>query len=306
MEVSEIAFGGVEIGMPYGIGVESAEDMLTEAAAIKLLHAAHDAGINFIDTARQYGQSENIIGKAFKVKRAEVVIATKCHHITNPDKSIPDNLFAFIESSLSKSFEALQTDYVDVFMLHDGNPGIVQHPEVLETFQKLKQSGRIRATGVSTYTPQETEAAIESGYWDVIQVPFNLLDQRQAALFATAQQKGVGIVIRSVLLKGLLSNRGQNLHPVLKPVEARIGDFKQMAEQTRLDLPTLATRFALSSKEVSSILVGLDKMEYLQQSVQAANGSYLNKEQMEQARALAYPEPDFLNLHQWSVNGWLK
>jgi aryl-alcohol dehydrogenase-like predicted oxidoreductase len=306
IKVSEVAFGGVEIGMPYGIGVESAKDMLTETAAIRLLHAAHDAGINFIDTARQYGASENIIGKAFKQKREQVVIATKCRHLRHADQSIPENLSQHIHDSLQESLAALQTNYADVFMLHDSDPDIIQHPQVPETFAALKRAGRIRATGVSTYTPAETAAAIKSGYWDVVQVPFNLLDQRQAALFATARQQGVGIVVRSVLLKGLLSSRGQNLHPALQGVETRIGDFKELAQQAQLDLPTLATRFALSFKEVSSILVGLDKMDYLQQCLQAANGDYLTGEQMQQVTAMAYPEPDFLNLHHWSVMGWLK
>jgi aryl-alcohol dehydrogenase-like predicted oxidoreductase len=306
IEVSEIAFGGVEIGMPYGIGVQSHANMLTEKGAIQLLHAALDAGINFIDTARQYGDSETIIGKAFAGKRAEVVIATKCKHLRHADKTIPADLGTIIKGSLTESLTALQTDYADLYMLHDSDPGIVKHPDVIDTFAALKKAGSIRASGVSTYTPAETKAAIESGHWDVVQVPFNLLDQRQEALFTLAQEKGIGIVIRSVLLKGLLSTRGRGLHPALQPVEQRIERFGEMAQALQMPLPTLATRFALSFKEVSSILVGLDKMEYLEQSLAAANGHYLTQQQMQQATALAYPEPDFLNLYQWHVNGWLQ
>ena len=80
IHVSEIAFGGVEIGVPYGIGVKSAADMLSVKEAINLLHTAIDSGINFFDTARMYGTSENIMGNAFKSRRSEVVIATKCRH----------------------------------------------------------------------------------------------------------------------------------------------------------------------------------------------------------------------------------
>jgi aryl-alcohol dehydrogenase-like predicted oxidoreductase len=306
IEVSELAFGGVEIGMPYGIGVHSQADMLTEAGAVHLLHTALEEGINFIDTARQYGNSEAIIGKAFAGNRSAVVIATKCKHLRRADKSIPDDLPALINESLQESLSALQTDYADVFMLHDSDPEIVAHPDVLETFASLKQRGIIRSSGVSTYTPAETKAAIESGIWDVIQVPFNLLDQRQEALFSLAKEKGVGIVIRSVLLKGLLSTRGRGLHTALQPVEERIQRFGELAQELEMELPQLATRFALSFKEVSSILVGLDKMEYLEQSLQAVEGELLSPSAMQQAKALAYPEPDFLNLHQWHVNGWLK
>ena len=298
IEVSELAFGAVEIGMPYGIGVTAKDDMPTEAEAIRLLHAALASGINFIDTARQYGESEAIIGKAFKGKRSSIVIATKCKHLANGSK-------IDIIDSIKESLAALQTDYIDVYMLHDSNPGIIQHPEVLNCFYKLKKEGIIRAAGISTYTPDETEAVIESGVWDVIQVPFNLLDQRQEPLIKMANERGIGIVVRSVLMKGLLTNRKQKLHAALASVEEHIGHLDELAGQFQLTLPTLATRFALSYKEVSSVLVGLDRMEYLHQSLQAANGQNLSGPELQLARAMAYPEPDFLNLHHWHTKGWL-
>jgi aryl-alcohol dehydrogenase-like predicted oxidoreductase len=301
--VSEVAFGGVEIGMPYGIGVESAADMPTEAEAIGLLHAALDAGINFFDTARQYGQSEAIMGKAFAGKRNEVVIATKCKHL---GVTLPADLQQVVENSLAESLTALQTDYADLYMLHDSDPKVFQHADVINVFTELKRSGRIKAMGISTYTPEETRLAIESGHWDVIQVPFNLMDQRQEALFTQAEQKGIGIVIRSVLLKGLLSDRGRGLHPALQKVEEHISHLNALAQQTALDLPTLATRFALSFKNISAILIGIDRKDYLNKSLAAANGQYLDAPVLQKAKELAYPEPDFLNLHHWNVMGWLK
>jgi Predicted oxidoreductases (related to aryl-alcohol dehydrogenases) len=299
--VSEVAFGGVEIGMPYGIGVESAADMLTEAEAIQLLQAALHAGINFFDTARQYGQSEAIMGKAFAGKRNEVVIATKCRHLGHEQAPLQD----VIEQSLAESLAALQTDCVDIYMLHDSDPKIIAHPDVISKFAELKRSGRIKATGISTYTPEETSLAIESGHWDMIQVPFNIMDQRQEALFEQAADKGIGIVIRSVLMKGLLSDRGRGLHPALQKVEQHIEHLHQLAQQSSLDLPTLATRFALSFKNISAILIGIDRIDYLNKSMEAANG-YLAAPLLQKAKALAYPEPDFLNLHHWNVMGWLK
>ena len=117
IEVSEIAFGGVEIGMPYGIGVKNKDDMLSEKDALELLHAALDKEINFFDTARMYGTSEIIMGKAFKGKRNDVVICTKCRHFIDNEERIPSHPVPkdVIENSLDESLEALQTDHVDVF-----------------------------------------------------------------------------------------------------------------------------------------------------------------------------------------------
>ncbi len=308
IKVSEIAFGSVEIGMPYGIGIESKKDMLPEKNAIELLNIALDKGINFFDTARMYGDSEHILGKAFKERRKEIVVCTKCSHLRNRDGQLPEKtkIESAIKVSLSQSLQALQTDFIDVFMLHQVDKEILDNQEITDTFQKLKRDGMIKATGISTYTVEETKQAIEHGNWDVIQLPFNLMDQRHALLFKRAQEKGVGIVVRSILLKGLLSNRGRNLHPALKDVENHISKYTRLLGQNISGLPEYAIRFGLSFPEVSSVLVGIDKMDYLEQTLAAAYGAYLTKEELEKAKQLSYPDPDFLNLPYWDKMNWLK
>ena len=308
IEVSEVAFGGVEIGIPYGIGVNSTDDMLSEKEAIRLLHAAMDSGINFFDTARMYGNSEKIMGEAFKDRRNKIVLATKCRHLLDSEGNLPAaaTLKERIEKSLCESLEALQTDYADVFMLHQATVEILENEAIADTFQKLKEKGLFKATGVSTYTTEETQKAIEKACWDVIQLPFNLMDQRQGSLFKEAHQKGVGIVVRSVLLKGLLSNRGKNLHPALKPVEKHIAKYEELLKETDDNLPSLATKFALSFPEVSSVLVGIDRKEYLEQTLQTANGNCLDTDTLKKAERLAYPDPEFINLPYWDRMNWLK
>lgn len=309
LTVSEIAFGGVEIGMPYGIGVLNEKDMLSKKEAIHLLHAAVDDGINFFDTARSYGHSENIMGEAFKALRERVIISTKCTHlIKEGEGSLPqaNHLKKRIEDSLQDSLQALQTSYIDVFMLHNATMEILSNEEVASAFLKVKKTGIARAIGVSTYLPEETKLALDTGVWDVIQLPFNLLDQRQKSLFDLAMQKEVGIIVRSVLFKGLLSDRGKNLHPALSGVETHIGSYDKLIGANTGDLSTLAAKFVLSFKAVSSALIGMDRMKYLKKAVQIADGAYLNCEKLLQAEELSYPDPEFLNLHHWDKMGWLK
>ncbi len=307
IQVSEIAFGGVEIGLPYGIGVKSKADMLSESEAIRLLHSALDSDINFFDTARMYGASESIMGRAFKDRRQRVVICTKCRHFRDSDGRLPDldTLNGIIETSLKESLVALQTEFIDVYMLHQADLEILEINDVANTFLKLKKQGMIRATGVSTYSVEETKKAVESGVWDVIQLPFNLMDQSHGMHFSLASQQGVGIMVRSVLFKGILSERGRNLHPALKDVAAHIKNYEELLNATALDLPTLATKFALSFEHVSSVLVGIDRMAYLQKALAAANGVYLDEKTLARARELRYPDPPFLDLPKWDRMGWL-
>lgn len=308
ISVSEIAFGCVELGIPYGIGVNSEQDMLPEEQAIELLNKAVDSGVNFFDTARMYGKSEQILGQAFKDRRKDVVIATKCVHLLDADGRLPapSVLKEKIETSLYKSLEALGTDYVDVFMLHQASDEIISSQEILTVFSKLKDQGLYRASGISTYSYKHTGMIVEKGTWDMVQVPFNLIDQRHGEYFKAAREKGVGIVVRSVLLKGLLSSRGVNLHPALRKVETHIAKYNELLEGTSYNLSTLATKFAISYPEVSSVLIGIDRMEYLDQALHTVNGEYLSPEKMERARQLAYPDPDFIDLPYWDKMNWLR
>ncbi|WP_114748445.1 aldo/keto reductase [Pleomorphovibrio marinus] len=307
LKVSEIAFGGVEIGLPYGIGVHSTADMLQEKDALKLLELALDKGINFYDTARMYGESEKLIGKAFRTRRSQVLISTKCRHFRLADGALPDShlIPKIIRDSLEESLRELKTDYLDVYMLHQADLEIIGHQAITDTFQELKASGKVGSIGASTYTLEESQHAIQSGIWEVVQLPFNLMDQRQSTLFELASERGVGVVIRSVLLKGLLSERGKNLPEPLANVEKHLQGFGHLAARKGIDLPSLALGFALSFPEVASVLVGIDKEEYLLHALASANGSFLSEKEMEIAKDLAYPDPAFINLPLWDKKGWL-
>ena len=140
IRVSEISFGGVEIGLPYGIGVKSKTDMLSETEAIHLLHAAIDSGINFFDTASMYGTSESIIGRAFQGRRDRMVICTKCRHFRDSDGRLPPSgkLKEIIETSLQESLAALQTGFIDVYMLHQADLEILDNEMIANTFLNLK------------------------------------------------------------------------------------------------------------------------------------------------------------------------
>lgn len=308
LEVSEIAFGGVEIGLPYGFGIESKSDMLSEPKAIKLLHQAVERGINFFDTARLYGESEAIMGKAFKGKRHEIILASKCSHFRDKNGQLPahSQIKTFIEKSLSESLKALQTDYLDIFMLHQSDVEILENPVIADVFASLKESGKVKFTGASTYTHQETHLAISSGNWNIIQLPFSLLDQQHAQYFEKAKEKGIGVIVRSVLMRGLLSDRGTNLHPALAKVENHIKTYNTLLDTQFLDLPTLATKFALSFDNISAVLIGIDKESYLEKALATANGEYMQLELFNKAKKMAFPETDFLNLPYWDKMEWLK
>lgn len=307
IKVSQIAFGGVEIGMPYGLNLSQATHLVQRKEAIQLLHKSLDSGINFYDTARLYGDSEEIMGEAFFGKRDEVVLATKCRHFRLPDGTLPrrSELRDVVYQSLYESLNKLKTDYIDIYMLHHADLEILEIDELYEIFDDLIAEGLIRVPGLSVYNPEETKLALEKGFWKVIQAPFNLLNQQHGTYFSLAKENGVGIVVRSVLMRGLLTDKSFHLHPALKPVQDHIHLYKELFDSEVDSLPDLAMRFAGSLSAISAVLIGIDKQEFLNQAIQSFKGKQLTDGQLKQARSLGYPDPDFLNLAEWDKNGWL-
>jgi aryl-alcohol dehydrogenase-like predicted oxidoreductase len=131
------------------------------------------------------------------------------------------------------------------------------------------------------------------------------MDQSQKTNFSMAVEKGLGIMVRSVLFKGILSEKGRNLHPALKDVVEHIKLYRDLLSESDYDLATLATKFALSYNQVSSVLVGIDRTDYLEKSLAVADGIYLDNETLKHVKELQYPDLKFLDLVKWDKMGWL-
>ena len=139
----------------------------------------------------------------------------------------------------------LQTDYIDVYKLHNAHSNILKNETVLETFAKLKKEGLVRAAGVSTYAVQETQLAIEQGVWDVYNCRLTCWTSVNWPFLIGPQKAGIGIVIRSVLLKGILSDKGRNLHPALKTVQEYRERYQSLLDDNVSSLSVLATKICL-------------------------------------------------------------
>src|SRR5262249_36978880 len=119
LRVSALALGTVELGMDYGIAMPGEYGRPAESEAIRLIHAALDAGITLIDTARAYGESEAVIGRALRGRREQAVLATKVR-TQREDGATPDGaeLRRIMEQALETSLHLLQTDYIDIWQVH--------------------------------------------------------------------------------------------------------------------------------------------------------------------------------------------
>ncbi|MCW1970594.1 MAG: aldo/keto reductase [Anaerolineae bacterium] len=305
LQVSPLALGTVELGLDYGIAAPGHYGRPPEAEAIALVHATLDAGINFIDTARGYGESESVLGKALRGRRQQAIIATKTgvHH---PDGTAMTGtaLRQHMRDSLDTSLRLLQTDYVDVWQIHNTDHAVLdQHETLAAVFDEARRAGKIRATGGSFYGAQTPLRAIELDLFDVLQVTYSVFDQRLVEqVFPLATQKNLGVLVRSVLLRGALTERADHLPDRLESLRARSRQYRQMVAEsgTGLTPAQAAIAFALAQPQISSVLIGIRSTAELAENLPALHAQLPNA-LIQQLATLRLDDEDLLNPGTWGA-----
>jgi aryl-alcohol dehydrogenase-like predicted oxidoreductase len=227
-----------------------------QAEAIRLIHKALDAGINFIDTANMYnqGESERVVGKALKGRRARVILATKVHFPTSEDPNDRGNSRRHILQAVEASLERLGTDWIDLYQIHRPVFDMAQE-ETLRALDDLVRQGKVRYIGCSTFPAwMVMEALAISERYGLAryvseQPPYNLLDRRiENELIPLAQRYQLGLLPWSPLAMGILAGRYADVASL--PPEsraARIGDWA--AERVTPRGIRVATRLAEMARE---------------------------------------------------------
>jgi len=249
-----------------------------EVQAEKLLNAALDAGITFIDTSPDYGPSEDMIGKFIAHRRDEYVLATKCGcNIPRPaDPDAPRHIWtgAQVRHNIEYSLERLNTDYVDVWQVHSANPAELLVTDVLETMQAIKAEGKVRHIAVSMGGASEKRGYVQMrGYldpaWDAfeaMQVWYSAMWRASEQAISDAAAKGIGTIIRGAT--------------------RRIDPWEGLADAcTQLGLDDLRApgesaaqfmlRFVVSNPDVHTIIVGTKSLEHLADNVAAVEAGPL-------------------------------
>lgn len=184
---------------------------MKDEESLDAIDAALDLGVNFIDTSDAYGAgySETLLGKALKGKRDKVILATKGGNVmVGPNRGKTDFSADYISSVMDESLKRLQTDYIDLYQLHNPNVEVIERGEVWELLERRKKEGKIRYYSVSINKMEEGVAAVKGGRSDTVQVEYNMLVQEPAReLFPLAQRANVGIIARAPLRRSLLAGK---------------------------------------------------------------------------------------------------
>lgn len=303
IQVSPLALGAMMFG---AVGNPDHDD------AVRIIHAALDAGINLVDTADFYsrGESEEIVGKALKGRRDDVVLATKAHLPMGDDPNRRGNSRRWLVAEIEASLRRLGTDHVDLYQVHRPDPD-TDIEETLSALTDLVRAGKVRAIGTSTMPAEEMVEAQWASERRALerfrteQPPYSVLNRGiERDVLPVAQRYGMGTLVYSPLAGGLLTGRyrkgetnethrsrfGQN-H--LRD-ERRLDVVEQLlvlAQDAGLPLPHLAVAFTLAHPGVTSALVGPRTMEHLESALAGADVA-LSDDVLDRIDAIVPPGTD--------------
>ena len=274
LRVSEIGYGAWGIGKSEWVGAEDQQ-------SIKALIAAHDAGVNLFDTALAYGDghSESLIAKAFGKSR-EVIIASKVppkNYIwPAADDSELKDVFPreYVLRCLDETLSNLGREEVDVYQFHVWNDSWAEQDEWLKTVQLMRDSGKVRAVGISIndHQPANSLKALDTGLVDTVQVIYNIFDQSpEDELFPYCRDHDIAVIARVPFDEGSLTGK------IRPDTTFADGDFRNeyfgSGRKTEVwqrvsriahdagvhieELPQVALRYCLSAPEVSTVIPGM-------------------------------------------------
>ncbi|MFB9327633.1 aldo/keto reductase [Paenibacillus aurantiacus] len=286
-EISVIGFGSWAIG---GGGWASAWGEQDDALSSESVRAALDAGVTFYDTAAVYGlgHSEEVLGRALGIDRANVVVATKCGLVWDEAGAITrSGAYASILQEAEASLRRLGTDYIDLYQMHWPAEDAPQE-ETMRALEKLVQDGKIRYIGVSNYNVEQLEHSLAVAHVDSLQPPYSILRPAvEAQLLPFCQQNGIGVVAYSPLTSGLLSGnytydttfsdddwRSRNKAHTGEGLRQNVDKahrLKTIAERLGLTLPQLAVAYVLAHPALTSAIVGVRKPSHITGVLPAAD-----------------------------------
>lgn len=251
---SKLALGTVQFGLDYGISNEKGK---TDSGQVRgILDKALALGIDTLDTARAYGNSESVLGSSGgdRFKLISKFLAPE------GDLNLADQL----EESLTR----LNKDSLYGYLGHSASV-FLDNPQVFEDLIAQKEQGRIRKIGYSIYTPDELEQLLELGMKpDLIQIPYSVLDRRFEGYFEELKNDNVEIHTRSSFLQGLFFMNANTLHPFFDSVKPYIRQLQRLFDSSeKLAAGLLA--FCTANECIDKVVFGINDENQLEKNCQA-------------------------------------
>lgn len=303
LNMSAFQLGTVQLGMEYGLGEKNKP---SEERSFTILDRAMELGVNTLDTADNYGESEPMIGRWLAKRKAEGKelpwVITKLSYLKHGSYDIVrDDILRKTELAQKK----LGMDTIDCLMIHSYEDYADDRDNVQKVFEELKAQKAYHYNAISAYSRHDYGVIAESGF-DATQIPLNVFDWTQIdnGGMEKLQNSGMMVFTRSVFLQGLVFHTPETLDPRMSVCLPYLQRFIELYKEFELDPATLALSFALSVPGVTAAVLGCDNVKQLENNCDLINRTVkLTQEQLDKLHdAFRNINPRVINPGAWYDN----
>lgn len=283
--MNKLALGTVQFGMKYGINNFSGVPNDKEVSNI--LDFAYKNGIQTLDTAISYGNSQERLGQLLK---DSFQIISKFSGVCN---------YTDLDNELTKSLFLLKTNNICGFMFHYAND-LIENPKLWNFLEKLKRSEKIKKIGFSIYNKNELNDILNLGLIpDLVQLPYSVLDRRLENSLIKLKNLGVEIHVRSVFLQGLYFKKTNNLPKKLLPLKPYLEKLNNICIENNISISELALNFVKQNKNIDKIVIGSDSVSQLKENISVMSHD-LEPDLIKSIKEINVIEKELLNPVNWN------
>lgn len=253
--MNKLALGTAQFGLKYGI--QNTKGQIEEKKVGQILKYAFNHKIDLLDTAYAYGKSEEIIGTYMRSQKLRFKIVSK----------IPSCKAEKILSYLQKTLKNLQLPSIYGYLFHDFS-SYQKSQESLNVVQNIQKQGLVKKIGFSLYYPRELEYILKRKIqFNIIQIPYNVFDQRFVPYFPILKKMKIKIHVRSVFLQGLLFMKPDKLPKQFSQICTKLEKLNDLSKEIHLPISVLLIGFALLNSNIDNVIIGVDSIENLKENL---------------------------------------
>lgn len=286
---SKFILGTVQMGLQYGINNKSGQP--TENESQRILLEAHENGIALLDTAEAYGTAHQVIGRFHSLNpNRQFRVITKFDD-AEVDKNISTKIYTNLKVLGVTNLEGLLFHSMSFYR---------KYRTRLDDLLLLKEKKILNFIGISLYTNEELEQIIDDVNIDLVQLPFNLLDNFtvRGDLLKKAKEKGKTIHTRSAFLQGLFFKGIDDFHPLVRQLKPQLMKINRIAIEENISISELALAYCLNQKDIDNVLIGVDSLSQLRTNIKSLNFQ-LKPHVVEEINKIITPDLDLLNPTLW-------
>ena len=283
-----IALGTVQFGLPYGVANKAGQVALEDAAGI--LNLAETSGLDTLDTAIAYGESEKRLGQ----------VGVDQWQVISKLPAVPDNqidVAAWVQESVMGSLERLKISKLSGLLLHRPEQLNGVHGKALYlAMNKLKEQGRVEKIGVSIYDPTELISLIPHFKFDLVQSPFNVFDRRllTSGWLKRLNSAGVEVHVRSIFLQGLLLMGKVNRPPAFARWQSLWSQWHCWLDESAMSPLAACLGFVMGQPEINRVVLGVDSETQLREIIDCVEKGFVRP-----PVTLSSEDKDLINPTRW-------